>query len=120
MRMAIKDGTVWVADAPPSWATAARKSGLFRADRKSSMLYGIASLRTLEMVKEATGKLPPPAEELRLSLIRRQQAVEMEKKTDIPCPLVDYPVKRKLFAHQVRGANMALLAMGIVSPGEGR
>lgn len=120
MRMAIKDSMVWVADAPPSWTTAAKKSGQFRGDRKSGMLYGIASLRTLEMIREATGRLPPPAEELRLSLISRQRAVEAERAREEPKPIVDYPVKRKLFAHQVRGANMALLTLGIVSPEEGR
>ena len=117
MRMAIKGGTVWVADAPLAWITRAKRSGLMKLDRSSGMLYGVANVQTLDLIREAVGRLPPPAEELRLELIARQQAVEAERGADTPCPLVDYPVRKKLYAHQVRGANMALLAMGIVREG---
>ena len=116
MKMAIKNGLVWVADAPADWAAKAKKSGLMRGERKTGMLYGVASVRTLDLIREAAGRLPQPAEELRQSLIRRQQAVEAERAKPEPVPLTEYPVSRKLFAHQVRGANMALLTMGIISP----
>ena len=117
MRMAIKGGAVWVADAMPDWAARAKKTGLLKADRKSGMLYGVANIQTLDLIREAAGRLPGPAEELRQELMARQRAVDAEREASEPVPLVEYPVKRKLFAHQVKGANMALIAMGIVEEG---
>lgn len=41
-----------------------------------------------------------------------QDAVDRERVNEHPEPLVKYPVKMPLYAHQTRGANMALLTFG--------
>ena len=56
-------------------------------------------------------KLPPILEQELQRLKRKQERIDTERLNDTPTPLVDYPVKVKLFQHQVRGANMAMYAL---------
>ena len=56
-------------------------------------------------------KLPPALEQERIRLRKKQERIDTERLCDTPTPLVKYPVKVKLFQHQVRGANMALYAL---------
>ena len=61
-------------------------------------------------------KLPPAIEAYRQQLHRVQDAVDRERTDEHPKPFYKYPVKMPLYAHQVRGANMALLTFGWVPP----
>ena len=51
-------------------------------------------------------------------LKRRRDRIEAERFNPDPVPLVHYPVKAKLYKHQLRGANMAMLVFGEVSDGK--
>ena len=64
--------------------------------------------------------LPQSIKEERDLLNDIQKAVDEERvlPADDMKPLVKYPVKKKLFAHQVRAANMAALVFGLVGPEE--
>ena len=54
----------------------------------------------------------------RSQLHRVQEAIDSERVNPHPKPLADYPVKMSLYDHQVRGANMCLVAFGWASPDE--
>ena len=43
-------------------------------------------------------------------------AIDGERMKEKPKPLYKYPVKLPLYQHQTRGANMALLAFGLIEP----
>lgn len=43
-----------------------------------------------------------------------QEAIDSERASREVSPVYPYPVKTRLFQHQVRGANMALLALGLM------
>ena len=51
-------------------------------------------------------------------MLSLQNAIDSERMAEKPVPLVKYPVKLNLFAHQIRGANMALLTFGFTDPPE--
>ena len=117
LKIAIKDGMVWIKDAGPAHTATLRKSGRMKGDVRTGMLYGPMSIELLDLIRKEAG-LPGPVEELRQALIRTREAVDQERARDAPEPLVEYPVKRTLYMHQVRGANMALLTMGIAEAKE--
>ena len=43
-------------------------------------------------------------------------AVDRERMNEHPAPFYKYPVKLPLYAHQIRGSNMALLTFGWIGP----
>ena len=59
-------------------------------------------------------RLPPAIEDRRSRLHALQDAVDAERVNQEPTPFFKYPVKLPLYAHQMRGANMALLTFGWV------
>jgi hypothetical protein len=61
-------------------------------------------------------RLPEPIEARRRSLNAVVDAVNKERLREEPIALYKYPVKSELFKHQTRGANMALLTFGLISP----
>ena len=84
-------------------------------DKKRQMLIGNVELELLETLNLII-RLPDriKAEYIRLKAI--QNAIDKERLNDNPTPLVQYPVKVPLFKHQIRGANLALLAFEAVEP----
>lgn len=95
-----------------------RKMARSKIDRQR--LEGFADLELLdnlhELLRKGGRRLPPAVEKRRLELRRRQDAVDRERVNQKPEPLFKYPVKMPLYAHQTRGANMALLTFGWVDP----
>ena len=65
--------------------------------------------------------LPKPLNAERYRLNAVQEAVDAERVRPVGelKPLVKYPVKRNLYAHQMRAANMALLTFGLMDPAGG-
>ena len=65
--------------------------------------------------------LPKPlnAERYRLNAVQEAVDAERVRPTEDLKPFVKYPVKRNLYAHQMRAANMALLTFGLMDPAGG-
>lgn len=61
---------------------------------------------------------PLDAERHRLNAVQEAVDAERVRPTRDLKPLVKYPVKRNLYAHQMRAANMALLTFGLMDPAE--
>ncbi len=88
-------------------------------DRKTQSFCGIVDLELLDRLAEM-GRLPAGIADYRSRLRTVQDAVDRERVKPSLAPLCDYPVTAPLYAHQVRGANMALLTFGWVEPREAR
>ena len=61
-------------------------------------------------------RLPSTVEQRWRELHALQDAVDRERVNPEPAPFYKYPVKMPLYAHQVRGANMAMLTFGWMAP----
>lgn len=84
-------------------------------DKENKALIGNADLELLDKLAHLV-RLPKPVEDRRVRLRAVQDAVDRERVNQDPKPFCQYPVKMPLYAHQVRGANMALLTFGWVQP----
>lgn len=82
-------------------------------DRKAQLLRGTADIELLDKLASIV-RLPPAIEDRRSRLHALQDAVDAERVNQEPTPFFKYPVKLPLYAHQMRGANMALLTFGWV------
>jgi hypothetical protein len=58
------------------------------------------------------GRLPAHIEAVRQKLHHTADLVNAERNAEEPKPLIPYPVKKPLFKHQIRAANMALITFG--------
>jgi len=90
---------------------------MMKFDRERNWWYGEISMPLLKKLERLGGLVAPAREELERAE-RVRQAVDKERmKPDADVvPLADYPVKAKLFTHQMRAANMALILFGIIDP----
>lgn len=84
-------------------------------DKASKQLRGTADLELLDKLAGLV-RLTPSVEARRRELRWALDAVDQERTNPEPRPFYKYPVKLPLYAHQVRGANMALLEFGWVPP----
>ena len=62
---------------------------------------------------------PLNAERYRLNAVQEAVDAERVRPTEDLKPFAKYPVKRNLYAHQMRAANMALLTFGLMDPAGG-
>lgn len=111
MKAAISDGMIYIWQTTPIEYKIIREWNGMRWNRQKQALVGPASLENLNNMT-SFGKLPEAIEAERQRLQKTSDAVEYERSTDVPVPMIDYPVKAKLFMHQIRACNMALLTFG--------
>ena len=90
-----------------------KKWHLMKYDRKNKYWYGDVSLALLEKVQENGGLIPPAKKALK-DLKNIQAAVNSEKVKDNVVCYIEPPVKARLYEHQKRAFNMALMAFGII------
>lgn len=86
-------------------------------DKQKGWWYGKASLQLLDKLYHNGGLIPAAKKEMeRLRDI--QDAVDRERirPAEELEPLAEYPVKPKLYAHQIRAANMALMVFEMAAP----
>ena len=114
MKITMKDGQVILSEMGAYFGFL-RSLGLLAYHKPTQTLRGTASLELLDSLA-GLGKLPRDIETERKRLRAVKDAVDAERNNEHPEPLVCYPVKAKLFEHQVRGANMCLLTFGAVDP----
>lgn len=111
MKMAVKDGTLLIREATREQQKALRAGGQVRWSKKEEALQCPAGLEFLDFLAGLC-KLPEKVESLRARLRNREMAMEYQRNDPNPAPICDYPVKAKLYQHQIRAANMALLTFG--------
>ena len=95
-------------------------SGL-RWNRTTRCMVGPVSLNLLDGLARYY-KLPADMETKRQRLGKTRREIDAERLAEDPAPLLPYPVKANLYKHQIRGANMALRALGALdakTPGGG-
>ena len=121
MKMALQGTTLLIKDADNVQFQIIKSWNKMRWDRSTKTLAGTADLELLDKLSSIV-RLPPAIEEYRRQLHAIQDAVDRERVDERPAPFYKYPVKMPLYAHQTRGANMALLTFGWVPPeaAEGR
>lgn len=117
MRMAIKDGRIYIIEFDSTQYGIMRSWGTLRYVRAKKWMEGDVSLEVLNKLAGIT-TLPPTAAALQKKLAETQQAVDQIRTEKDPEPLVKYPVKGNLYKHQTRAANMALVEFGLVDPEE--
>lgn len=82
-----------------------------RYDRKSTAWVGMPTLELLERLERLI-RLPSDAQDMLYHLRARRAVMDAERVRDRPVAMYAYPVKVELFAHQIKAANMAMLAFG--------
>lgn len=115
MKMALQDNTLKVVEADNVQFAVIKSWGKMKWNKGKGQLEGVADLELLDKMASLV-QLPPPIEEHRQRLHRLQEAVDRERVNPNPAPMYQYPVKLPLYAHQVRGANMALMTFGLIEP----
>ena len=115
MKMAMKDGMIRIIEADVTQAAIIKSWGKMKYSRSNQMYEGPVSMELLNRLAGLV-RLPPAIEAVRKNMNKVQEAVDQERVRKEPKPLVDYPVTKSLYQHQVRAANMALLTFGLVPP----
>lgn len=119
MQIKMKNGYVYIKEADARQVNAIKP--YMKWDKKEQLWVGVVTLDFLEKLSKVI-ILPEviKAEYDRLKAV--QDAVDNERtKPDKEVkPLAYYPVKKKLYTHQIRASNMALINFGLIKPKEGR
>ena len=118
MKMALQGTTLRIKDADNVQFTVIKSWNKMRWVKKLQELQGTADLELLDRLAGLV-RLPPDIDRRRQELKAVQDAVDRQRVADHPAPLFKYPVKMPLYAHQTRGANMALITFGWVPPEKG-
>lgn len=118
MKMALQGTTLRIKDADNVQFTVIKSWSKMRWVKKLQELQGTADLELLDRLAGLV-RLPPDIDRRRLELRAVQDAVDRQRVADHPPPFFEYPVKMPLYAHQTRGANMALITFGWVPPKSG-
>ena len=118
MKMALRGNTLILIEVDNVQFSIIKSWNKMKWDKKNRALTGIADLELLDKLANLV-RLPPAIGAYRQQLHAVQDAVDRERVDEHPAPFYKYPVKMPLYAHQVRGANMALLTFGWVQPEAG-
>jgi hypothetical protein len=113
--MAMKDGQILIKDADNTQFTIIKSWSKMKWSRAERMFYGPADIELLNKLSGIV-RLPGPIEDRRKKLNEVAEAIDRERLKEKPEPLYRYPVKKQLYQHQTRGANMALMAFGLIAP----
>lgn len=113
MKIALQGTTLLIKDADNVQFAVIKSWNKMKWDKKAQLLRGTADLELLDKLSSIV-RLPPAVEDRRSRLHALQEAVDAERINPEPTPFYNYPVKLPLYAHQTRGANMALLTFGWV------
>jgi len=117
VKMALQGTTLRIKDADNVQFTVIKSWNKMRWVKKLQELQGTADLELLDRLAGLV-RLPPDVDRRRQELKAVQDAVDRQRVADHPDPLFKYPVKMPLYAHQTRGANMALITFWWVPPVE--
>lgn len=113
--MALQGNILKIIEADNVQFTIIKSWNKMKWNKKLQQLEGTADLELLDKLSGIV-RLPPAIEVHRAELHRVQDAVDRERINPEPVPMYNYPVKLPLYRHQIRGANMALLTFGLITP----
>ena len=128
MKIALEGNTLIIVNADQVQFSIIKSWNLMKWDKQKQWLRGMASLELLEKlssitalptgggISPKTGKRYPNIAEYYEKLKAARAAVDKERVNENPTPLHKPPVRASLYAHQVRGFNMALLTFGWAEP----
>lgn len=120
MKMKIENGYIYIIEADTR-QTEILKSWkyMIKWDKRKKWWAGFASL---ELLDKLSGIISLPAtikaEYQHMAAVQKAVDKERVKAAEKVKPLVNYPVKKKLYTHQCRAANMCLLTFGLIKPNE--
>ena len=115
MKMALQGNTLLIKEADNVQFAIMKSWNKLRWDKKSQLLIGTADMELLDKLVGIV-QLPPGIAEYRAKLHAVQDAVDRERINPDPKPLVAYPVKMPLYAHQTKAANMCMVTFGWIGP----
>ena len=121
MRIKMDKGYIVIIEAD-STQTAVLKSwgGMMKWNKRQKWWEGLVCA---ELLNRLAKLIPLPeqinAERYRLNAVQEAVDAERVRPTEDLKPFAKYPVKRNLYAHQMRAANMALLTFGLMDPAGG-
>lgn len=106
----MKNGRIILAQIEQARMDKLKKTGMLRWNKAARTYSAPVTLDLLDVLAQI---FPLPdtveAERRRLASIARQ--LDAQRAASEPVPLTSYPVRAKLFRHQVRAANMALIQL---------
>ena len=121
MRIKMDNGCIVIIEADsPQTAVLKSWGGMMKWNKKQNWWEGLVCAELLNRLSKLI-PLPKPlnAERYRLNAVQEAVDAERVRPTEDLKPFAKYPVKRNLYAHQMRAANMALLTFGLMDPAGG-
>ncbi len=123
MKIALKGNVLCIKAMDETQQSIILSWNLMKWDKQTKTFTGMASLELLEKLSgitalptgstnTKTGEPNPNIAEYYRTLREIRAAVDRERLAKDPEPIFDPPVKVPLYAHQIRGMNMALLTFG--------
>ena len=106
MQLALCNDTIYIKTTKDEYPIVKGLPGV-KFDKKNLAWVTPCTLEMLDRLQRLV-KLPPVLEAERQKRREVQNNVDKEMLCEKPKAMFDYPVKVKLFEHQVRGANMAM------------
>lgn len=122
MKIKMDKGYIIIIEAN-STQTAVLKSwgGMMKWNKRQKWWEGLVCAELLNRLAKLIPLTEPlNAERHRLNAVQEAVDAERVRPAGDLKPLAKYPVKRSLYAHQMRAANMALLTFGLIDISEGK
>ena len=110
MKVAMKNGRIILAQIEQARMDKLKKTGMLRWNKAARTYSAPVTLDLLDVLSQLFHPQDTARDERRrLASIARQ--LNAQRAASEPVPLTSYPVRAKLFRHQVRAANMALIQL---------
>lgn len=121
MKMKMENGYIYIIEADATQSETLKSwNYMIKWDKRNKWWKGAASL---EFLGRLSGLVSLPetikAEYQHMEAVQKAVDAERVKAAEKVKPFVKYPVRKKLYTHQVRAANMCLLTFGLMDSVEG-
>ena len=110
MKVAMKNGRIILAQIEQARMDKLKKTGMLRWNKAARTYSAPVTLDLLDVLAQIF-PLPDTVEVERRRLAGIARQLDAQRAAAEPVPLTAYPVRAKLFRHQVRAANMALIQL---------
>ena len=110
MKVAMKNGRIVLAQIEQARMDKLKKTGMLRWNKAARTYSAPVTLDLLDVLAQIF-PLPDTVEVERRRLAGIARQLDAQRAASEPVPLTAYPVRAKLFRHQVRAANMALIQL---------
>lgn len=117
MKMKMENGYIYIIEAGATQSEMLKSwKYMIKWDKRNKWWKGAASL---ELLGRLSGLVSLPeaikAEYRHMEAVQKAVDKERVKAAEKVKPFVKYPVRKKLYTHQVRAANMCLLTFGLIN-----